>query len=170
MKMFAESLFAIDWLFATGNRQYLIGCGVAAVAFGIACVVFGRSRKSSRRELLDDYQPGKSASDHDDNRFGDRRTQVRREGKPVPIHITAPVFQDGTKEGYVLDRSTGGLKLAIDTPVAPGTTMQILAMNAPDTTPWVTIIVRSCAPMGKRFDLGCEFETTPPWNILLLFG
>jgi hypothetical protein len=48
--------------------------------------------------------------------------------------------------------------------------LKILAANAPDTTPWVTIVVRSCKPVGNRFDLGCEFETTPPWSILLLFG
>ena len=62
------------------------------------------------------------------------------------------------------------MKLGTDIPIAPGTAVRILAVNAPDTTPWVTLIVRSCKPFGEQFDLGCEFETTPPWSILLLFG
>ncbi len=57
-----------------------------------------------------------------------------------------------------------------DSQVAPGTLIQVIADNAPDTIPWVTAVVRSCKPKEKQFELGCEFETTPPWNVLLLFG
>jgi hypothetical protein len=30
--------------------------------------------------------------------------------------------------------------------------------------------VRNCRDAGQHFELGCEFERTPPWNVLLLFG
>ena len=35
---------------------------------------------------------------------------------------------------------------------------------------WVAVVVRNCKPTGTLFELGCEFEATPPWNVLLLFG
>jgi len=54
--------------------------------------------------------------------------------------------------------------------ITPGGTMQVRAHNAPDTTPWVTVVIRSCRNTGKHFEVGCEFDQTPPWNVLLLFG
>ncbi len=102
--------------------------------------------------------------------LSDRRTSVRREGTPVKILATSPAFKNGTNAGFVLDRSTGGLKLALEAGMAPGSSMQIRATHAPETTPWVTVIVRNCTDTGEHFEMGCEFEKTPPWNVLLLFG
>lgn len=102
--------------------------------------------------------------------FADRRTTVRREGPPVKILISSPAFKSGVDRGYVLDRSTGGLRVAMGVAMVPGSTMQVRAQNAPDTTPWVTVVIRSCRNTGKHYEIGCEFDKTPPWNVLLLFG
>ncbi len=32
------------------------------------------------------------------------------------------------------------------------------------------LVVRSCRKNGEFYEIGCEFEKTPPWNVLLLFG
>ena len=82
----------------------------------------------------------------------------------------SPAFKNGTNSGYVLDRSTGGLRVALQAGMAPGGSMQIRASHAPETTPWVTVIVRNCVDTGEHFEMGCEFDKTPPWNVLLLFG
>jgi hypothetical protein len=100
----------------------------------------------------------------------DRRNTVRREGQPVPVYLNSAAFEKQTEPAYVVDRSTGGLKIISAKPLPAGSTMQIRAENAPDNIPWVTMIVRSCREMGNRYELGCEFELPPPWNILLLFG
>jgi hypothetical protein len=105
-----------------------------------------------------------------DAAYSDRRNHVRREGPPVRILISSPALQSGVDKGFVLDRSTGGLRIATQVAMVPGGTLQVRAHNAPDTTPWVTVIVRSCKSIGSRFELGCEFDQTPPWNVLLLFG
>ena len=103
--------------------------------------------------------------------FADRRTSTRREGgNPVKVVLASPVFKSGTHTGYVLDRSTGGLRMVASTGMPVGTSVQVRAAHAPDETPWVTILVRSCKPHGKGFEMGCEFDRTPPWNVLLLFG
>jgi hypothetical protein len=105
-----------------------------------------------------------------DTSFADRRGSIRREGKPVRVLVSCPVFKNKLSSGWVIDRSTGGLRLALEVAVAPGTGMQVRAVNAPDTIPWVTVLARSCRDTGDYFELGCEFEQTPPWNVLLLFG
>ena len=66
--------------------------------------------------------------------------------------------------------STGGLKIISQAAVAPGSTLQVRAVDAPDTIGFVTLIVRSCRKNDEHYEIGCEFEKTPPWNVLLLFG
>ncbi len=102
--------------------------------------------------------------------YADRRGAVRREGQPVRVVLAASTFRNGVCDGYVIDRSTGGLKIASQSAVAPGSTLQVRAVDAPDTVGFVTLLVRSCRKTDDHFELGCEFEKTPPWNVLLLFG
>ena len=103
--------------------------------------------------------------------FADRRTSTRREGgNPVKVILASQAFKSGSQIGYVLDRSTGGLRLASTTGMPVGTSVQVRASHAPEESPWVTVFVRSCKPNGKGFEMGCEFDKTPPWNVLLLFG
>ncbi len=84
--------------------------------------------------------------------------------------LAATTFRSGAADGYVIDRSTGGLKIAAQVAIAPGSTLQVRASDAPDTVGFVTLIVRSCRKTDHHFEIGCEFEKTPPWNVLLLFG
>jgi hypothetical protein len=80
------------------------------------------------------------------------------------------VFRDSALDAFVLDRSTGGLRLAVSTEIAAETVVQVRPVNAPDTVGYITVIVRSCRKNAEFYELGCEFEKTPPWNVLLLFG
>jgi hypothetical protein len=102
--------------------------------------------------------------------YADRRGAVRREGQPVRVTLAAGTFRNGVAEGFVIDRSTGGLRIAATAAVAPGSVIQARAAHAPDTVGYVPLIVRCCRKSGEFFELGCEFEQTPPWNVLLLFG
>jgi hypothetical protein len=86
------------------------------------------------------------------------------------VILAATTFRSGAADGYVIDRSTGGLKIAAQVAIAPGSTLQVRASDAPDTVGFVTLIVRSCRKTDHHFEIGCEFEKTPPWNVLLLFG
>lgn len=146
----------------------------AAVGLGVGLILIllfatkGRKRKSS---------PSRAAGMRSSQwtapvpSYADRRTSTRREGgNPVKVLLASPVFKGGNQTGYVLDRSTGGLRLASSTGMPVGTSVQVRAAHAPDETPWVTVLVRSCKQNGKAFEMGCEFDKTPPWNVLLLFG
>lgn len=102
--------------------------------------------------------------------FGERRTSLRREGHAVKVLLSSPTFRKGVDSGYVVDRSTTGLRIAMGLAMAPGSTMQVRAHNAPDTIPWVTVVVRNCRNAGRHYEIGVEFDKPPPWNVLLLFG
>jgi len=102
--------------------------------------------------------------------YADRRGAVRREGSPVRVLLSSSSLRNGVNDGYVVDRSTGGLRIVMQAAVPPGSTLQVKAVNAPDTVGFVTLIVRSCRPHPDHFEIGTEFEKTPPWNVLLLFG
>jgi hypothetical protein len=116
------------------------------------------------------YRAGEWEYELRETSFADRRTAVRRDGKPVKVLVSSPSFRAKVDSGYVLDRSTGGLRIALATAVTPGSALQVRAHHAPDTIPWVTVVVRNCRHAGRHYELGCEFDQTPPWNVLLLFG
>jgi hypothetical protein len=86
------------------------------------------------------------------------------------VLLLSPSFRNSLDSGFVLDRSTGGLRILTQTSMAAGSSLQVKAANAPDTIGFVTVIVRSCRKNGNHFEIGCEFVRTPPWNVLLLFG
>lgn len=167
---------ASEWVKA--HLPYVVGIGVAAVVLVIA-------RVATRRRGLDPARVASAARGSSLNlpsrekeatweppelSFADRRASVRREGPPVRVQVASPTFRTGTDDGYVLDRSTGGLRIALTTAVPPGSTLQVRAAHAPDTVGFVTVIVRSCRRNADFYEVGCEFEKTPPWNVLLLFG
>jgi hypothetical protein len=163
----------VKW--ASENTPIAIGIGVTAVVLIIA--LFGNRRRKSKRGLL----PTSTGTNTllaemaanwapPEQSYADRRSSIRREGPPVRVLLASPTFRNGVGEGYVLDRSTGGLRIAVADAVAPGSVLQVRAVNAPDTVGFVTILIRSCRPSSDFFELGCEFEATPPWNVLLLFG
>jgi hypothetical protein len=173
---FAEMLgTAKTW--AAANLPIAVGgtVAVAVMAFLALNAIARRRREFNASKLANaNAQPvsGEKALSWEppEQSYADRRGAVRREGKPVRVYLASTTLRNGTGDGYVIDRSTGGLKLATQVAIAPGTMLQVRAVDAPDTVGFVSIIVRSCRKSNNHYELGCEFEKTPPWNVLLLFG
>lgn len=167
---------AKNWVLA--NLPATVGAVVAAIV--LTFLLISAALRSRRRELdptkLATTNTAKPVSEKAFNwepieqSYADRRGSVRREGQPVRVVLAANAFRNGVADGYVIDRSTGGLKIASQVAVAPGSTLQVRAVDAPDTIGFVTVIVRSCRKSDDHYEFGCEFEKTPPWNVLLLFG
>lgn len=161
------TLFAFDLNWLGEHAHYIVGCGVAAL---VLVVMMSRWRMRVQSRKPHQSIPAKDDWATPDPSFGNRRSSLRREGSPVEIYVSCTAFQNTTQQAWVVDRSTGGLRLTMDKGISPGMTMRILAVNAPKKTEWVTLLVRSCKPIEGHFELGCEFDQTPPWNVLLLFG
>lgn len=172
--MFAQFLDTVR-TFTEQNLPIVIGGGVAVIVLSVVFVMTYRRRGPGTATLT---PPSSTAVTQEkalswappEQSYADRRGAVRREGAAVRVVLSSPTLRNGVNEGFVLDRSTGGLRIAITTALAPGSTVQVRAENAPDTIGFVTVIVRSCRKAGDHFELGCEFDKTPPWNVLLLFG
>jgi len=157
-------------LFSVENLPYLLpALIVLATALMVTLLLVNRRREGSGLKLPKLKKPGDS-SEAVGASAADRRNSLRRDGAAVEVVVMSPAFKGGSAPGYVVDRSTGGLRLALSTGMAAGTALQVKAKHAPDNTPFVTVLVRSCRPNDDHFELGCEFEKTPPWNVLLLFG
>lgn len=162
LPLFAQSLVEL--------KPYLpviIGGGVSCIVLTILAIRFApignRKRKSNDSLNKEMWSPPEGAG-------ADRRQKTRREGQPVPVYLSSAGLQSQSIAAFVVDRSTGGLKIISAKPVPIGSTVQVRAENAPDNIPWTTVIVRSGRESGNGHELGCEFEKTPPWNVLLLFG
>jgi PilZ domain len=160
--LFAQSLVEL--------KPYLpviIGGGVSCVVLTILAIRFApigkRRRQSSDLKKQEMWSPPEGAG-------ADRRMKPRREGQPVPVYLSSAGLQSQSTAAFVIDRSSGGLKIVSAKPIPTGSTVQVLAENAPDNIPWTTVVVRSSRESGNGHELGCEFEKTPPWNVLLLFG
>jgi hypothetical protein len=105
-------------------------------------------------------------------RNDERRRSIRRGGLPTPILVIDSKGGRKAKasEAYVLDRSTGGLRLALERPVQVGSTMLAKPGNAPVGFEWVKVLIRNCREVGDYYEVGCQFETDLELSRLLMFG
>lgn len=103
----------------------------------------------------------------------DRRIAPRRGGNPIEVQVQQAADQPPLR-AWVHDRSIGGLGLLSELPLPPGLFLKVRPKDAPSTTPWTDISVRSCRPLDEpgdnRYEIGCQFVGTPNWNQLLHFG
>lgn len=160
------ALFALELGSLQTYLPYAVGCGVAV---GLTSVLWLLRRP---RGLVAPPMPKtvESSSQDSDDTYANRRSSSRRDGVPVRVILSSPSFRGQMEAGWVLDRSTGGLRIAVSKPLPVGSVLQVRAENAPTTIPWVGVVIRSCRDEGPHHEIGCSFETTPPWNVLLLFG
>jgi PilZ domain len=100
----------------------------------------------------------------------ERRSTPRRKGNPVSVAIANG---DGGMEpiqGWVVDRSAGGLRLLVDDSVPAGTVLNVRPTKAAPSFPWVQVRVKSCYPERKSWNLGCQFVRKMSWEELQQFG
>jgi hypothetical protein len=159
-----------------GGSALLLAIAAGLVVL-LAFILFARRREPPR-----DFRPiplpqspvGSADWDSPDlaNRHDERRRSIRRTGLPTPILIVeAKAGRSGhAVEAYVLDRSSGGLRLALEKSYGVGSVLMARPGNAPEGFPWVKVIVKSCREVGDYFEVGCQFERELELSRLLMFG
>jgi hypothetical protein len=150
------------------------------VGLVLALVVYGQQKGSPRPVRLSAWPTPSLAevltAGVATARVGERRRAVRRTGLPTPIHIIDPTVKKkrwgkrGPTDGYILDRSSGGLRLALQKAPVVGSSFLARPSNAPDDFPWVTVIAKSCREVGDYYEVGCQFESEMELGRLLMFG
>ncbi len=153
----------------------VVGLVSAATALVVGKLVLGKPRK--RTDLAAPPPSPKAMSqpgpDRDPFVYGsaaERRVALRRNGNPIAILVSDAEVKTEPYRGWVLDRSTGGMCLAVANEVEKGAVLSVRAVNAPTTTPWVQLEVKSCRQVEGDWELGCQFVKTPSWSVLLMFG
>jgi CheY-like chemotaxis protein len=81
----------------------------------------------------------------------ERRRWARRSGEPFKVVVREEV------EGWVKDRSQGGLGMWSDRPVAVDAVLYVRPAGAPETAPWVRVQVTHCRPQKDGWAVGCRF-------------
>lgn len=98
------------------------------------------------------------------------RTVARRKGKFIDVDIFDGSNSQMAFKGWVLDRSSRGLRIAVEDSFQIGKKL-IVRVKSPDNIfPTVEVLVRNKRKSVHGWELGCQFVGTPPWNALILFG
>ena len=103
----------------------------------------------------------------------DQRVASRRLGNTVQVYVAPPDCKKDPNIGSILDRSMGGMRIALFYEVEAGTVIAIRPVHADEMVPWVDIEVRSCKASTEipgQFEVGCKYVKSPPYSIQLLFG
>ena len=149
-----------------------LGAGLVVI---LVFLILGRRGKKFDGPVVLPESPAASPdweAPHPLARHDERRRSIRRGGLPTPILVVDSKGGKRAKatEAYVLDRSTGGLRLALERAFPAGSTLLAKPGNAPEGFEWVKLVVRNCREVGDYFELGCQFETDLELSRLLMFG
>jgi hypothetical protein len=145
----------------------LVGLGAALLAIaGLHFFSRGRSAQappspSGPQPEFDPFVQGSAT---------EQRKAYRRAGNPIEVLLRTPGTGQEPKRGWVVNRSTGGLRLDVDQLVEEESVLEVRPSNAPPITPWVEVKVKDCRRTTDGWHLGCQFVRTPPWALLLMFG
>lgn len=169
--MVASLLLEVDFLRWEGWLTIVAGVGFAGLAFAVG-------RMTSRRSAVDEDDKDGVVEDYPDPTYDpfvhgstqEQRKAVRRKGGQVEILLSDESAKERPWHGWVLDRSTGGLGLAVERPICPGTVVTVRTVNAPKVVPWLEMEVKSCREGKEGWEIGCKFVRTPPHGLLLMFG
>jgi hypothetical protein len=146
----------------------------AGLGAGLVALVFGRWLVHARRRApAPSDAPSDGGAVHDPFEKGsitEHRISVRRKGNPIEVLITDAEATAEPHRGWVVDRSTNGLCLLLHDEVAVGTVLSVKPRQSPPGMTWVRVTVRNSQRDPSGHLAGCQFVSTPPWGILLLFG
>jgi hypothetical protein len=165
-------LFPPNVLAGEINWQALIvpaaGVVVALIVLGAGFFVVSRRKTKTveneelARDVADPFTQGAAS---------ERRQSPRRAGQSIKVTIQFVNDQSIEFEGYVMDRSMGGLRLLVDRQLTHNQMLNVRSVDAPESVTWVQVQVRRINQLpDKSYELGCQFLRTPPWAVLLTFG
>jgi hypothetical protein len=168
--MWASSFAILDfpWMLAIIP---IIGLACAGLAFVVGRAMLARRPKAKRPTADKQTQPAFGQSDpfiH--GSAAEARAGIRRAGNPIEVRIADAEATKELGRGWVIDRSVGGLGLALFEPIDAGIIISVRPSRSAELAPWVQIEVMSCRRATDSWEAGCRFVRTPPWSVLLLFG
>jgi hypothetical protein len=166
--MTQEPFLLLGWIKPEIWISVLVGMGLGYFTLGIGWMVASAFRR--RPAPVEPPKPAAPPVMRGPEKSWEKRGFTRRAGNAVPVVFTTSGNDDVMENGWVVDRSAGGLCLSLEKPLDVGTFLRIRPSKAQVTAPWIEIQVKSCRADEANWELGCQFVTIPPFNTLLLFG
>jgi hypothetical protein len=93
---------------------------------------------------------------------------MRREDNRTAVHV---IEKSGgsPQQAFVLNRTSGGARLAVKQDVPVGTTLWLRAEHAPSNAPWAEVTVRCRGEADGHFEIDCQFQGKLHWTAHLMF-
>jgi hypothetical protein len=164
--MLAQFPLGLDLHWQTWTAP-LVGLTSAGLMLLVARTV-SRRRKGVPPPPLNQSPTLQDPFEHDTT--PERRSSGRRIGKTIKVLISDANAQAAPFQGWVSDRSMGGLSLTVTRKVETNMILSVRTVDADAGTPWIQVEVKRCSAREGRWELGCQFVRTPPYSQLLLFG
>lgn len=98
-----------------------------------------------------------------------RRMTERRSGNAIKILLTDQAMKSTYEQGWVVDRSLGGLRLAVRNEESPGVILSVRVAEQ-GSMPWIEVRVIHCMPSKNGYEIGCEFIRPTHSNWHMMFG
>jgi hypothetical protein len=99
----------------------------------------------------------------------ERRSMPRRAGNCVGVLLAAKP-PEAPIQGWILNRSTGGLAILLQQPVEEGARLHVRPQTQQGSAPWIPVDVRNCKADAGDWIANCQFVKVPEYSTLLLFG
>lgn len=162
----------IDWHSVAGYHGCLFFAGIL-VGFLIVHFIRSRSPRLLPGYAMASNQGGPRRRSGKSLLFEtmmDRRESLRRRGQRVKVRLADAAGLDSLGTAWIVDRSTGGLGLISERPLAIGRVITLRPVHATNRMPGVEMEVKCCRDKGTSWELGCRFLQQPSWNMRVLFG
>lgn len=101
---------------------------------------------------------------------GEKRFAYRRPGNSVEVGIADAEGEVELASGWALDRSAGGLRIAVPVALDVGAVVSLRPRQCSAMTPWVQVSIMNCQKHGEEWHVGCKFVRMPAWSVLVQFG
>jgi hypothetical protein len=100
----------------------------------------------------------------------EKRSTPRRKANMQPVLITNGDTKAPPFDGWIVDRSAGGLRLVVKRPIAEGALLSVRPARASASFPWLKVEVRNASTENGTTNLGCRFVLKPTLEELQQFG
>jgi len=86
------------------------------------------------------------------------------------VLVSTDTHTDKPWEGFIVNRSEGGLRLTTSQEVPVGAVLRVRAINSRESLPWAEVEVKNSRQQPGHWELGCQFISLPPPEVLKSFG
>src|SRR5437763_10756916 len=147
----------IDWAI---GMAIIVGVAVAIVAFLFGWFLINRRRARLRQLAAQGGEWKEVASPEDAFRYGmgmARRKSVRLSGNQIPVHVSPDGTLESAWEGWIVDRSQGGLRLRVPEPIPVGVVLRVRCLTGSEGLRWAEVHVTNTRAKDEARELGCPF-------------